>query len=209
MRLPFTALRASWQRNRDAGLSELAHKAWRFALGTLRGQLAFRQVTKLGFGVRILGHAPVIDNEGGTIELGDHLLFEAPVTPAYLDVERGALLRIGEDTYLNDGVWIGVTEQVIIGARVRIGPGVRIMDSAYHQLQNRGVRPPSRPVVIEDDVWISSDSMISPGVRVGKGAVVGAHSLVLKDVAPFTVVGGVPAKQLKEVDRVSFERAKG
>ncbi len=188
------------------GFTELATKTWRFAVGGLRAHHAFRDVQRLGFGDRIRGHAPFIRNQG-TIEFGDYVFFDAPVTPACLDVEEGALLRVGASSYFNDAVWIGVTQSVTLGERVRVAPGVRIIDNAYHGLEDRRSLPPSEPVVIEDDVWLSSDCMINPGVHIGRGAVVGAHSLVTKDVAAFTVVAGVPAREIGKVDRAQFELA--
>lgn len=52
------------------------------------------------------------------------------------------------------------------------------------------------PIVIEDDVWIAANCTIADGVHIGKGAVIGANSLVIRDVAPYDIVGGVPAKIL-------------
>ena len=205
--ISLTEFRKSLRKNRDTGLRDLAQKAWRFTLGRVRSWFVFREARHVGFGVRIRGHAPVIRNLGGTIELGDHVFFDAPVTATFMDVEAGAILRIGDDTYLNDGVWIGVTDRVLIGKRVRIAPGVRIIDNAYHQLHNRILMPPSRAVVIDDDVWISSDSIINPGVHLGRGAVIGANSVVTKDVSPFTVVAGSPAREIRHLDPVQFERA--
>jgi acetyltransferase-like isoleucine patch superfamily enzyme len=56
----------------------------------------------------------------------------------------------------------------------------------------------SRPVIVEDDVWLGINVVISPGVTIGKGAVIGANSVVTKDVKPYSVVAGVPAKFIKE-----------
>jgi acetyltransferase-like isoleucine patch superfamily enzyme len=135
----------------------------------------------------------------GTLELGARVRFEAPVTACSLGIERGALLRIGDDCYFNDAVSITATERIVIGARALIGPGVRIMDTAFHGVSDRR-RPPSRPVELGDDVWLASDCFIGPGVQIGRGAVVGAHSVVTKDVPAFAVMVGAPARQISSVD---------
>jgi len=54
-----------------------------------------------------------------------------------------------------------------------------------------------KAVVIEDDVWIAARAIILPGVRIGKGAVIAAGAVVTKDVPPYTVVGGIPARKIK------------
>ncbi len=58
-----------------------------------------------------------------------------------------------------------------------------------------------RPIVIEDKVWVGINSTILPGVTIGYGAIVGANSVVIHDVPPMTVVGGNPAKVIKEIKR--------
>ena len=63
--------------------------------------------------------------------------------------------------------------------------------------------------MIEDDVWIGSGAVITDGVRVGQGAVIAAGAVVTKDVAPHTVVGGVPAKLLREIDGPIDSRQRG
>jgi acetyltransferase-like isoleucine patch superfamily enzyme len=55
-----------------------------------------------------------------------------------------------------------------------------------------------KPVVIEDDCWLGANVVINPGVTVGRGCIVGANSVVTKNVAPYTVVAGVPAKKIGE-----------
>ncbi|HLU90186.1 MAG TPA: DapH/DapD/GlmU-related protein, partial [Cyclobacteriaceae bacterium] len=56
------------------------------------------------------------------------------------------------------------------------------------------------PIIIEDDVWITMNCMIMKGVKIGKGAVIAAGAVVTRDVEPYTVVGGVPAKLIKRLE---------
>jgi acetyltransferase-like isoleucine patch superfamily enzyme len=94
--------------------------------------------------------------------------------------------------------------RVEIGDRVQIGPHVTIHDNSFHDLHDRNLVPESKPVIIEDDVWLASNSTVLPGVKIGRGAVVAAHALVNRDVEPFTVVGGVPAKTVMRLDPDKF-----
>jgi acetyltransferase-like isoleucine patch superfamily enzyme len=65
--------------------------------------------------------------------------------------------------------------------------------------QRRDLKPSARPVIVEDDVWIGTRAVILPGVRIGYGSVIGAGSVVTKDVPPMTVVAGIPAKPIKKI----------
>ena len=53
-------------------------------------------------------------------------------------------------------------------------------------------------IIIEDDVWIGAGAVILPGIKIGKGVVIASNAVVNKDVAPYTIVGGIPAKLIKE-----------
>ena len=91
---------------------------------------------------------------------------------------------------------------ISIGKNVMIAPNVVII-AFSHGIEKNGI-PMSRQeniedeVFIEDDVWISANCTIGKGVRISKGAVVAANSFVNKDVPPYAIVGGVPAKFIKE-----------
>ena len=88
--------------------------------------------------------------------------------------------------------------RAIVGANCHIGAGTVLAGV---------VEPPSaQPVVIEDDVLIGANAVVLEGVRVGKGAVVGAGAVVTKDVAPHTVVMGMPAKKVKDVSEVKEDK---
>jgi len=88
-----------------------------------------------------------------------------------------------------------------IGSNTLLGPGVTIW-SQNHKYMSRAIPIYKQGwtyqrVVIEDDVWIAARAIILPGVKIGKGAVIGAGSVVTKDVASFAIVAGVPSRQVK------------
>ena len=110
-------------------------------------------------------------------------------------------ISIGERVYINSFSMLVAKEKITIGNNVLIGPHV-IINSGMHNYSNADVDinkqgHSAAPIVIENDVWIGANAIILPGVTIGKGAVIGANSLVNKDVASFTVVGGSPAKIIK------------
>lgn len=107
---------------------------------------------------------------------------------------------IGARTFLNTETRFGVPiDKVVIGNDVQIGPRV-MFETISHGLvfeEGQGRSTTSRPIHVEDQVWIGAGAIITQGVTVGKGAVVAAGAVVTRDVPPHTVVGGVPAKVLR------------
>lgn len=115
-------------------------------------------------------------------------------------------LSIGDDVYLGPNAIILATEsRVFIGNKVLFGPRVtliggdhRITDVGRYIYDVQDKLPgDDLDIHIEDDVWVGANATILKGVTVGRGAVVAAGALVLKDVPPYAIVGGVPAKVLK------------
>ena len=94
----------------------------------------------------------------------------------------------------------GENAGVFIGENVMIAPNVVIVafNHGYARLDIPMVQQSNSEasIHIEDDVWIAANSTITKGVTIGKGAIVGANSLVVKDVPPYSIVGGVPCKLL-------------
>ncbi|SOB91933.1 2,3,4,5-tetrahydropyridine-2,6-dicarboxylate N-acetyltransferase [Ureibacillus xyleni] len=109
-------------------------------------------------------------------------------------IMMGAIINIGaeigEKTMIDMGVVLG--GRATVGKNCHIGAGTVLAGV---------IEPPSAtPVIIEDDVVIGANAVVLEGVRVGKGAVVAAGAIVISDVEPYTVVGGVPARVLKQLD---------
>jgi acetyltransferase-like isoleucine patch superfamily enzyme len=112
---------------------------------------------------------------------------------------------IGENCLLNhNNVLQGgkKTGKIIIGNHVHCGANV-MMFAFNHGTDSLDIPTINQDyydgdIIIEDDVWIGAGSVILPGIKIGKGVVIASNSVVNKDVASYTIVGGVPAKQIKE-----------
>lgn len=121
------------------------------------------------------------------------------------------VLRIGRDVQLNDAVHIGAIEYVEIGAHTLIASRVFISDHNHGNYDVSNLKcypdvPPidrplvSKPVKIGCNVWIGEQVCILPGVTIGDGAIVGAGSIVTKDVPARSIVVGNPAKVIRIFD---------
>lgn len=109
--------------------------------------------------------------------------------PANLIMERYACLASDVDCYNVDIIRIGANTTVSQGA---------YLCTASHDITNPLNPLITAPIIIEDQAWIAVDAFVSMGVTIGQGAVVGARAAVFKDVEPWTVVGGNPAKFIKK-----------
>jgi maltose O-acetyltransferase len=108
----------------------------------------------------------------------------------------GHLLELGDNSALNVQCWIA--NDTVIGNDVMMGPRVSILSSSHNfsditkPMRGQGA-PPRQPVIIGNDVWIGTQTIILPGVRVGDHSIIGAGSVVTKDVPAWAIVGGNPA----------------
>lgn len=105
--------------------------------------------------------------------------------------------------YTRVGLHCTVIGPVKIGSHVNLAQGITL-SALNHNFEDKAKRideqgVDTKEVVIEDDVWIGANAVILPGVRVGHHSVVAAGAVVTKDVAPNTLVAGVPAKFIKEI----------
>lgn len=106
-------------------------------------------------------------------------------------------ISIGNDTVVGEGVVLDGRAKLAVGNHVDIATDVMIYNS-QHDVHSPDFAPVYGDVVISDYVFIGPRVIIQPGVTIGKGAIVAAGAVVTKDVPPFAIVGGVPAKQIGE-----------
>lgn len=159
----------------------------------------FRKADELGKRVRLAGR-PKIRNRGVML-VGDRVRVDSVFARVELATELGGRLEVGDRVFINVGCSVAATELVQIGAGSLLGPHCILIDNAFHHVEPelRLVRPPSAPIILEENVWLCARTIVLPGVRIGAGACVAAGSVVTKDVAPRTLVGGVPARVIRQL----------
>ena len=172
-------LQTLWRRNR-----QLRH--WRQAGTSVHPSVEFS-------GLQV--PSPLLTIGTGCTVERDVTLWLSPHTGAEPRIEISSDVFIGRNTY------IGAFKPITIGPLTQIG-AYSYLISANHSYESRAV--PIRgqgfvgaPIVIEEDVWIGTHVIVLPGVTIGRGAVIAAGSLVNKDVPPYEVWGGIPARLLK------------
>jgi len=123
--------------------------------------------------------------------LGDGIHIEAPFHCAY-----GFNITLGDGVYINAGCVFLDSGAVTIGRRTLIGPAVQVYCADHHRDPVRRARGEeiARPVAIGQDVWVGGAAVILPGVTIGDGAIIGAGSVVTRDVPEGAVVVGNPAR---------------
>lgn len=116
-------------------------------------------------------------------------------------------ILIGDNCSIGEDAHITAINSIVLGNNVLLGKKVLITDNSHGQSISEilDISPMLRelyskgPVVIEDNVWIGEKASIMPGVHIGSGSIIAANSVVTKDVPPYCVVAGVPAKVIKKL----------
>jgi acetyltransferase-like isoleucine patch superfamily enzyme len=118
-------------------------------------------------------------------------------------------ITIGNHTHIGDYAHITAAQEIVIGDGVLTGRFVYISDNNHGttSIEDLSLQPADRklnikgPVHIGNNVWIGDKASIFSGVQIGDGAIIAANAVVTKDVPPYTVVGGVPVKILKQISK--------
>ncbi len=159
---------------------------------------------------RVFGVPILQKHRGSKISIGDGLDLRSSKTSNPLGLNhpvvlctwfRSSELIIGENFGMTGGA-ICAAEHIQIGNDVAVGANSTIIDTDFHPLdaeeRRRNLPAKTAPVCIEDDVFIGMNCMILKGVRIGRGSVIGAGSVVTRDVPPYSIACGNPARVIKK-----------
>jgi acetyltransferase-like isoleucine patch superfamily enzyme len=141
--------------------------------------------------IRLHNRSQIVIGEMVRIDRGVRLL---AANDSIIRVGEGS--RIGLYSVFNGGASIEVGKYSLISGFVYLQTSMHGYNDKQVSIQNQGYE--HEPVTLEEDVWLGTHVVIMPGITIGKGSVVGSNAVVTKNVEPFQVVGGVPAKPIKE-----------
>jgi acetyltransferase-like isoleucine patch superfamily enzyme len=181
---------------------------WRNRLGVIRLHRYCSAADNVEFAPQTIIHNPFARD---AVRVGSNTLFMGEINV----ISGAAKIRIGDWCFIGLGAKLWAMESIDIGDRVFISHGVQVFDNNSHSMSagerharfkelrtvGRHSEPEAvahRPISIEDDVWIGFNCAIMKGVTVGRGAIVGAGSVVTHDVAAYSVVVGNPARVVGE-----------
>ncbi|NOX14979.1 MAG: acyltransferase [Epsilonproteobacteria bacterium] len=170
--------------------------------------------TEIGKRLRYIAYKPLFKNAIGrfnidtgvtilgfkNITLGDNVSF---MKNSYVYANDNGELTIGNNFTMNSNSQLGAScGKIVIGNDCAIAPNC-VLRASNHTFDNPDI--PFREqghtygeIILEDDVWVSSNCVITANTKIGKSSIVGAGSVVLKDVEPYSIVGGVPAKLIRK-----------
>jgi len=163
-------------------------------LAAARYELAEGARLRIGAGVvteRTAGALRFSLGRGAEISIGEGTWLRTELGPVQLFAFDGARIHIGAEGFLN-GCHLSAKRELRTGRRAWIGPGSRVFDSDQHDLDADHPEV-SAAVAIGDCVWVASDVTILRGVTIGEHSVIGARSLVTRDIPPHTLAYGQPA----------------
>jgi acetyltransferase-like isoleucine patch superfamily enzyme len=165
----------------------------------LRARYYLRSAESLGSRVRLWG-VPAVKNEG-RLRIGDRVRITSTIATFELGVGPEGTMEIGSNVLINYGCSFGATKLLRIGDRCNIGTQCILIDNAFHELDPdlRDVQPESQPVILERNVWLASRVIVLPGVTVGENSVIGAGSVVTKNIPANVLAAGIPARVIRPI----------
>ena len=165
------------------------------AFHVILGKFYLRKCTRTGKRIRVYGRPRI--NNWGEINIGDRfILFNQTVRSEMVAYSKGKI-EIGNRVFINYGASISAHQLVSIGDECQIGSYVIMMDNDYHQVEDRTKPGISAPIILEKNVWLGVRVVVLKGIRIGENSVIGANSVVSRDIPPNCLAGGVPARIIR------------
>lgn len=160
---------------------------------------------KLGKGCQFFGLPHLRRYPFSTIQIGDNCTLRSDHSSNLIGVnhkciisthQREAKIKIGDNCGFS-GTSIGAAIEITIGNNVFIGANGIITDFDWHTERSKTY---PQPIVIHDNVWVGVNCTVLKGVTIGENSIIGAHSLVVKDIPANVIAGGVPCKVIKPLN---------
>ena len=107
--------------------------------------------------------------------------------------------EIGANSHINYGVFLGCRDKIIIGENVHISSHVVMHTGGLNLNDRHRHNHVCKPIIIEDNVWLTTGVVINPGVKIGKNSVILPNSVVIDDIPANVIAGGIPAKIIKKI----------
>lgn len=139
---------------------------------------------------------PRIDAHGDII-LGNRVKVWSHIHKTQLSAGGKGKLIIGDNSFINVGTIISAHYQIKIGKNAQIAPGVIIMDNDFHGVEERDTVETPTPITIGDNVWLATRVVVLKGVTIGEGSTIATGAVVTKDIPPYSLAAGIPAKVIK------------
>ena len=182
-------------------------------LNILRNRLLFNQpCIQVGNNLMVMGPINLIVR--GELVIGENLNLISGNMMNTLGRNLKSAIRVDKNAQIIIGNNVGMScvsiwskEKIVIGDNVKLGANVQVFDSDMHSLNYKlrrnintdGINAKSAPIIIEDDVFIGANSIITKGVRIGKRSIIATGSVVIKSVPENEIWGGNPAKFIKTI----------
>lgn len=170
----------------------------------IKTKLIFKNARLIRFPFRVRGRRYIEIQKGFTTG------FNCRLDAFNINNKDEALILIGKNVQINDNVHIAAVEKIEIHDNVLIASNVFITDHNHGKYSGENQDSPlsvpksrslhSQPVVIRKNVWIGEHVIVLPGVIIGEGSIIGSSAVVNKDIPPFCIAVGVPAKIIKKFD---------
>ncbi|KAM5361419.1 hypothetical protein ACJZ2D_013109 [Fusarium nematophilum] len=176
-----------------------------------RGELYYAFTPQLAARTSITDDDRPLPPPAASEDEDDVVLHEYPWVVRPIRMDYGTNVKVGSNVFINSNCTIIDTRTVTIGSRTLFGPNVSLYSGAHPldpELRDGTNGPESgAPITIGEDCWLGGNVVVLPGVTIGKGSTVGAGSVVTKDVPPYHVVAGNPARILRKLEPKSREES--